>query len=189
MLKNKSSFNSCIVLDIDETLIHTKHTTTSPNDSLKKQSDIHFKLQDVYYYIMIRPYVFVFLDSVFKNFDHVCIWTAAEKVYAKKIISKIMTPLQQNSLLEFWSRKNCVVNNQGVYTKPLERLFKKHTFLNSKNTVLVDNNKTLTDLNKNMSINVPDFTGLKNDKILLKLKPSKYVNSPQRLGLYKNKLK
>ena len=188
MLVKKSSFNSCIVLDIDETLIHTKHMTQVPNDKFKKQSDISFKLHDVYYYIHIRPHAKNFLETVFKNFDHVCIWTAAEKSYAKKIISKIMTPEQQNSLLEFWSRKNCVIKD-GNYTKPLSKLFEKHSFLNGKNIVLVDNNELITSLNKGMSINVPDFTGDKNDKTLLKLSPSKKVNSSQRLGFYKNKLK
>ena len=188
MLVKKSSFNSCIVLDIDETLIHTKHMTTVPNDKFKKQSDISFKLHDVYYYIHIRPHAKEFLQKVFENFDHVCIWTAAEKSYAKKIISKVMTPEQENKLLEFWSRKNCVIKD-GNYTKPLTKLFKKHSFLNAKNTVLVDNNELITSLNKGISINVSDFTGDKNDKTLLKLSPSKKVNSSQRLGFYKNKLK
>ena len=189
MLKKKSDFISCIVLDIDETLIHTKHMTQVPNDKFKKQSDISFKLHDVYYYIHIRPHAKEFLQKVFENFDHVCIWTAAEKSYAKKIISKLMTPEQQKSLLEFWSRKNCVIDNDGNYTKPLSKLFEKHSFLNAKNTVLVDNNELITSLNKGMSINVPDFTGDKNDKTLLTLSPSKKVNTPKRLGFYKNKLK
>ena len=142
----------------------------------------------MYYYILIRPHAIHFLEKVFENFDHVCIWTAAEKSYARKIISKLMTPEQQNSLLEFWSRKNCVIKD-GNYTKPLSKLFKKHSFLNEKNTVLVDNNNLITSMNKGMSINVPDFTGNKNDKTLLKLSPSKKVNSSQRLGIYRNKLK
>lgn len=188
MLKKKSSFNSCIVLDIDETLIHTKHMTLVPNDKFKKQSDISFKLYNTYYYIFIRPHAIHFLEKVFQSFDHVCIWTAAEKSYARKIISKLMTPEQQKDLLEFWSRKNCVIKD-GNYTKPLSKLFKKHSFLNEKNTVLVDNNNLITSMNKGMSINVPDFTGNKNDKTLLKLSPSKKVNSSQRLGFYRNKLK
>lgn len=189
MLKNKSNFNSCIVLDIDETLVHTKQTLNSPNDKLKKNSDIHFKLHEVYYYIDIRPHALQFLKKVFENFDHVCIWTAAEKVYAKKIISKIMTPYQEGSLLEFWSRKNCVIDKDGNYTKPLEKLFQKYKFLKPTNTILVDNNRVITNLNKPMSIKVPDFIGNKNDTVLLKLTPSKNINSQRILGLYKNKLK
>jgi len=189
MLKKKSNFNSCIVLDIDETLIHTAHTTTSPSEKLKKNSHINFKINNIYYYIVIRPYALTFLQKVFQNFDHVCIWTAAEKLYARKIISKIMTPLQEVSLLEFWSRKNCVTNSQGFYTKPLSKLFEKYSFLNAKNTVLVDNNKTITDLNKSMSIKVPDFTGNKLDNILLKITPNKSINSNLTMGIYKNKLK
>ena len=160
----------------------------TPDVKLKKQSDISFKLHEVYYYILIRPHAKEFLEKVFENFDHVCIWTAAEKSYAKKIISKLMTPEQQKSLLEFWSRKNCVIED-GNYTKPLSKLFEKHSFLNAKNTVLVDNNELITSLNKGMSINVPDFTGNKHDKTLLKLTPSRTVNTPQKITLYKNKLK
>ena len=189
MLEKKSNFISCIVLDIDETLIHTKHITQVPNDKFKKKSDISFKLHDMYYYVLVRPHAKEFLQKIFENFDHVCIWTAAEKSYAKKIVSKLMTSEQQNSLLEFWSRKNCVVDNDGNYTKPLSKLFEKHSFLNAKNIVLVDNNELITSLNKGISINVPDFTGDKKDETLLKLSPSKKVNSLRRLGIYKNKLK
>ncbi len=188
MLKKKSSFNSCIVLDIDETLIHTKHMSISPNDKFKKQSDITFIINGLYYYVIIRPHALSFLNAVFEKFDHVCIWTAAEKLYAKKIISHLFTPKQEVSLLEFWSRKNCVIQD-GNYTKPLSKLFKKHTFLNDKNIVLVDNNNLITKLNKNMSINVPDFTGQKYDKTLLKLIPLRTINTSQKLTLYKNKLK
>ena len=188
MLKKKSSFNSCIVLDIDETLIHTKYTSVILNKEIKKLSDITFKINGVYYYVILRPYALSFLNAVFQNFDHVCIWTAAEKLYAKKIISHIFTPTQQASLLEFWSRKNCVIQNDN-YTKPLSKLFEKHNFLNNKNTVIVDNNKLITKLNKHMSINVPDFTGQKYDKTLFKLTPSSIINSSQKLTLYKNKLK
>ena len=188
MLENKSSFNSCVVLDIDETLIHTKHTTTKLDKDFKKLSDITFKINGLYYYVIIRPHALSFLNAVFEKFDHVCIWTAAEKLYAKKIISHLFTPKQEETLLEFWSRKNCVIQD-GNYTKPLSKLFKKHTFLNDKNTVLVDNNNLITKLNKNMSINVPDFTGQKYDKTLLKLIPSRTINTSQKLTLYKNKLK
>jgi len=188
MLKQKSSFNSCVVLDIDETLIHTKYTTDKQDESLKKKSDISFKINGIYYYILVRPNAVSFLKAVFEKFEHVCIWTAAEKLYAKKIISNLFTEKQEASLLEFWSRKNCVIKD-GNYTKPLTKLFNKHKFLNLKNTVLIDNNNLITKLNKNMSINVPDYTGQKNDKILLKLTPLRTINSEQKLTLYKNKLK
>lgn len=189
MLKKKSNFNSCIVLDIDETLIHTKNTSKSLDADLRKNSDIYFKINGLYYYVKVRPYATSFLNAVFEKFDHVCIWTAAEKLYAKKIISHLMTPEQYGALLEFWSRKNCVIDKNRNYTKPLSKLFEKHSFLNANNTVLVDNNKTITNLNKSMSINVPDFIGNKQDKTLLKLTPSTLINSVQKLTLYKNKLK
>ena len=188
MLKKKSSFNSCVVLDIDETLIHTKYTSNKSDKGLKKKSDIFFKINGLYYYILVRPNAVSFLNDIFKKFDHVCIWTAAEKLYAKKIISSLFTLEQEASLLEFWSRKNCVIKD-GNYTKPLNKLFEKHKFLNNKNTVIIDNNNLITKLNKNMSINVPDYTGQKNDKILLKLTPLMSINSEKKLTLYKNKLK
>ena len=68
MLKQKSSFNSCVVLDIDETLIHTKYTTDKQDESLKKKSDISFKINGIYYYILVRPNAVSFLKAVFEKF-------------------------------------------------------------------------------------------------------------------------
>ena len=46
MLKKKSSFNSCVVLDIDETLVHTKYTTDKPEEDLKKSLIFLLKLME-----------------------------------------------------------------------------------------------------------------------------------------------
>lgn len=178
-------FDSCIVLDLDETLFHSE-TSVSPNDKLKKECDQSFKYMDVYYYVYYRPHLKEFIASIFKYFDHVAIWTAADKKYASKVVNKIFTPEQKDKLLFFYSRKNCVINHKGSYTKPLGKAFIQFPFLNSKNTVIVDNIDVSRE-NPNMNIHIKDFYTDKKDKELLKMQPDRKINSSKILSNYKNK--
>ena len=178
-------FNSCIVLDLDETLFHSE-TSVAPNEKLKKDCDQSFKYMDVYYYVFYRPHLKDFIESIFKNFDHVAIWTAAEKRYATKVVNKIFTPEQKDKLLFFYSRKNCVVNYRGSYTKPLHKVFTSFNFLNFQNTIIVDNTDVSRE-NPNMSIHIKDFYNDKKDKELLIMQPRKKIDSLRSLRNYKNK--
>jgi len=182
-------FHSCIVLDLDETLFHTV-TSASGDAKLKRESDITFKMCDVYYYIKVRPHVEIFLKNIYENFDHVAIWTAAEKRYADKIVKKIFTPSQYEKLLFFYSRKNCVVNKSGRYTKPLDKVFKNFNFLNQYNTVIVDNTDVSCENKNNHTILIKDFVwNTKDDKELKKLMTRNKVESKRSINNFKKKLK
>jgi hypothetical protein len=178
-------FNSCVVLDLDETLFHSE-TSRFPDNKLKKECNQNFKYMDVYYYVFYRPHLKEFIESVFKNFDHVAIWTAAEKRYATKVVDKIFTPEQKDKLLFFYSRKNCVIDHRGSYTKPLHKVFTNFDFLNFQKTVIIDNIDVSRE-NPNMNIRIKDFYTDKKDKELLKMQPSKKIDSVRRLRNYKNK--
>ena len=182
-------FHSCIVLDIDETLIHSTQKSLEDLSKIKSSSyDKCFKMDKQYYCVKFRPYLKEFLESAFKNFDHVAIWTAADRKYATKILNYILTPKQFDSLLFFYSRRDCVKDNQGYDNKPLEKIFNKYRFLNKKNTVIVDNATYITRLNKNMSINVPDFISSNNDIILKNLITKYPVSSERSMKLFINRL-
>jgi hypothetical protein len=182
-------FHSCIVLDLDETLFHTA-TSISVDEKLKKEADITFKMENSYYYIKVRPYVASFLKNIYENFDHVAIWTAAEKKYADKVVKKIFTPDQYEKLLFFYSRKNCVVNKNGRYTKPLDKVFNNFTFLNKHNTVILDNTNVSSENKYNKTILIKDFIwNTKDDKELKKLMIRKKVESLKSINNFKNKLK
>ena len=73
-----------LILDIDETLIHTENVP----DEYAAQYDYDFKFNGrgkSEFYTKKRPYLEQFLDYAFENFD-VAIWTAAEKITQKKLL-------------------------------------------------------------------------------------------------------
>lgn len=151
-----------IILDIDETLIHS--TTVPLTD---KKSDLQFKLGSETYYVHFRPGLSKFLNFVFDNFSTVNIWTAATRPYAQRILSAILTPTQRKKLAFFNSREHTVSGS-----KPLEMVFnnssaKKHGILPS-NTIIIDDRADVSRHNPGNAIIIPAWKGQR-DNYLLKL--------------------
>ena len=94
-----------IILDIDETLIHTENVP----DEYAAQYDYDFKFNGrgkSEFYTKKRPYLEQFLDYAFENFD-VAIWTAAGEDYAKEIIRNI--GILESSLNFFYTKDKCTI--------------------------------------------------------------------------------
>ena len=73
-----------IVLDIDGTLI--SHSLKCDGDI----DDIVCKLVDQVVYVKKRPYMDIFLDFCFNNFESVSIWTAAQKNWLDIVLSVVI---------------------------------------------------------------------------------------------------
>ena len=142
--------NSCIVLDIDETLIHA---------SSRRPKQFHFivNVNGDKYYVRKRPHLRKFLITVFSKFRYVAIWTAASQEYALEVISKVLTKSQANRLLFFWTREQCMVDKHGMFKKPLKYVWQSFPNLNKSNTVMIDNNAYVMSLNRANGVLVPDF--------------------------------
>ena len=95
-----------LILDIDETLIHTD----SAPIEYEKQLDFDFKFKGnsskSLYYTKKRPYLDEFLNYAFENFD-VSIWTAAGDEYAEEILKGI--GLDKSKLKFFYTQENCTL--------------------------------------------------------------------------------
>lgn len=91
--------NKLIVLDIDETLIHSYE---------KEVSDFDFKFnsdEDIFY-TKKRPFLDEFIEYCFDNFK-VAVWTASDRDYASTILKNI--GILESDLLFFYSRENCSI--------------------------------------------------------------------------------
>ena len=81
-----------IFLDLDQTLISAEayeEINASGNRFKKKARRFNFEDMDGYYIVFERPYLQIFLDYLFANFN-VSVWTAASKDYALFIIDKFV---------------------------------------------------------------------------------------------------
>ena len=95
----------CLILDLDETLIHSISTKEmdriNKTDNERRKSLTKFKTHDMdgYYTVVERPGLQEFLDYIFNNFN-VSIWTAASKDYALFVIEKIIN-IKKNRKLDW----------------------------------------------------------------------------------------
>lgn len=106
-----------LVLDLDETLVHS---STSPIP----HPDIHFEMpakgaygHPIQIYVKVRPFAKEFLRLVSKYYE-VVIFTASLREYANPLLDR----LDPNKFVDFrLFREHCTMTN-GVYTKDLSLL-------------------------------------------------------------------
>lgn len=157
-----------IILDIDETLIHTENVPLEYENHYAY--DFKFKgLGKSFYYTKKRPFLEQFLKYVFENFD-VSIWTAAGDEYALEILKGIN--IDKSKLKFFYTQENCTIKLSYDYSdyygvKNLNKLKKKGYDLNR---VLIVDDKSETAVNNYSNlIQVKPFTDDLDDSELLKL--------------------
>lgn len=155
---------SCIVLDLDETLIRTFDDTKSYKlyarvlpPALKSRIYTFFLDRQRYWGIK-RPYLAHFLETCFNTFDIVGVWTASEREYAQAIVDTIFTREQPDFV---WTREQCKILNIGTpqeeYYKPLSILFKEFPVLDPYNTLMLDNKKAVATYNTANYVEIPDY--------------------------------
>jgi TFIIF-interacting CTD phosphatase-like protein len=161
-----------IVLDLDETLIHTQITqltlptlsTLSTQPIQPTQSaDFKFNISGTTYYASKRPGLTNFLNFVFGHFESVSVWTAATEEYAHIVIKNIMTKKQYESLL-FVKTRNDLHKTIG---KPLPILFEdiraKNIRMRTSNTIMIDDREDVMSSNFGNGIVIPAWKGAKTD--------------------------
>ena len=156
-----------ILLDLDETLIHSDHDLKN-KDLRDYDTIIRFKDKDEHsesdeYYemgILVRNGAQKFF-SILNNYFNVAIFTASEKEYADAII-RYLDP--NGDLIKFCLyRDNCLNVNDLINVKDL-RIIKD---IDLKKVVLVDNNMYSFAPQLNNGILINSFYGDKNDVELM----------------------
>jgi len=109
-----------LVLDLDETLIHTEsYFRGIVINSFDFKKTVEFAKDDfTTFYVNKRPYLNYFLKEMSKHFELI-VWTAGEKNYANAIIDEIDP---QGCISHRLYRRDCLKVDTSTYIKRLERL-------------------------------------------------------------------
>lgn len=126
-MKTRSSMERTLVLDLDETLVHSEIIHI-------KNPDLAFPLtingREIHFYVRLRPHVKHFLQEVSKNFE-VVVFTASSKEYANKIIEHLDP--EKKYIKHALYRDSCIYR-KGKYIKDLRILGR-----DMRKVVMVDN--------------------------------------------------
>ena len=115
-----------LILDLDETLVHSSFTPFENNDIIL---DVDFDGMMYNIYVLVRPGVDKFLESISKLFE-IVIFTASLSNYASPLLD-ILDP--NNKIKYRLYRDHCTFIN-GIYIKDLKKLNR-----NLKDLIIVDN--------------------------------------------------
>ena len=141
-----------IVLDLDETLVHSSYEQTECDNIIIDQ--------DKKIYVSLRPHLDQFLLKLHKQF-HLYIWTAGNEQYAN-IIRNIIDP-NNVYIKEIYSRDDCFKIDK-MYVKDLELLS-----IPLDKVVLIDNNFNSAYFQENNIMICSSYYDDKNDEELLYL--------------------
>lgn len=128
-----------LVLDMDETLIHSFYITEEIKDFEKDKLFLcGFKNDCRTYYVYFRPGLFEFLIEVEKYFN-LYIYTFGVKIYADIIVNAIGNKLGKNIFTQVYTREN-FYNEKKLLFNPS----------NDSNTIILDDNVKIWHKTKNV---------------------------------------
>jgi TFIIF-interacting CTD phosphatase-like protein len=173
--------DKCIVLDLDETLVHSH---SDPNIDFLKELKIYsdpslldirertyrISMDDVVHkkgtgdktemWGVIRPHVREFLIACFNYFKIVIIWSAGRKNYVNAIVDYLFRDLKYPAIV--WNFNDLERSSDGMYIKPLEKLIQKvpglSKYMSLENTFIVDDRVTVfQEPNPKNGIEIPPY--------------------------------
>ncbi|XP_031373786.1 uncharacterized protein LOC116188513 isoform X2 [Punica granatum] len=148
-----------LVLDLDETLIHS---TIEPCEDADFTFKVFFNMVEHTVYVRKRPFLKNFLERVSEMFE-IVIFTASESVYAGQLLD-MLDPERK-----FFSRRvyrdSCIIIN-GNYTKDLTILG-----VDLAKCAIVDNCPQVFQLQVNNGIPIPSWFDDPSDRALMSLLP------------------
>eukprot|EP00834_Sanchytrium_tribonematis_P004108 NODE_185_length_13590_cov_0.472908.p9 type:complete len:173 gc:universal NODE_185_length_13590_cov_0.472908:8976-8458(-) len=146
-----------LILDLDETLVHTSSQGTKQHDFML---EVLINTPQLYY-VYKRPYLDYFLSKCFEWY-HVLIFTASVPEYADPVIDFIDP---QKKIKERYYRNDCLLVD-GTYVKDLTRLK-----IDLSQIVFVDNFEGSYNLQQENAIPVSTWHFDSDDHELLNLLP------------------
>ena len=159
LLPKKNSNKKTLVLDLDETLVHSCGVPFNcPSDfiiQIEQDNDIH----DIH--VLVRPHVEEFLEKMSKRYELV-IFTASISKYANPLLNII----DKMGFVPFrLFREHCTLINT-TFVKDLNLLGRQ-----LKDIIILDNNPTAYSLNHYNGFPIKSWFDDKNDDELLKIIP------------------
>ena len=157
---NFSKNKKILVLDLDETLVHSSFNKFP----FKSDIIINIPIENNKYrsiHILKRPYVNLFLEKMSKIFK-IIIFTSSVSSYAKRLLPHLDTNKKISNIL---TREKCT-NYNGVYVKDLKKISR-----NLKDIIIIDNNPLSFLLNKENGLPIKTWHFDKCDTELLRFIP------------------
>ena len=159
LLPKKTSNKKTLVLDLDETLVHSCFFPFDCPSDLIIQIEQDKNIQDIH--VLVRPYVEEFLERMSKKYELV-LFTASISNYANPLLNFI----DKNGYVPFrLFREHCTLINTA-FVKDLTRLGR-----NLKDIIILDNNPLAYSLNQYNGFPITSWFEDKNDDELLKIAP------------------
>ena len=159
LLPPNSTTLKTLVLDLDETLVHSQFTPFSIPSDIVIKIEIENEIQDVH--ALIRPGVKNLLEKM-KNIYEIIVFTASVSKYANPLLNIIDT---KNICVFRLFREHCTIINTS-FVKDLQRLGRE-----LKNVVIVDNSPLSYIFHPNNGLPIQAWFEDKNDKELYKIIP------------------
>ena len=160
LLPNKSDNKKTLVLDLDETLIHSAFEPFNPKDDITLT--MKMKDNDIIIHVLKRPYLDEFLNIVTQKYE-VVIFTASISDYANPLLDQL-DPMKKISHRLF--REHCTKTDNGLFIKDLNRLGR-----DLKNVIIIDNNPVSFIANKANGLPILTWHSIQSDNELIKLIP------------------
>ena len=154
-----NKFKKTLILDLDETLVHSAFTPFSRKSDFILNINIEGENKTLY--VLKRPYVDKFLYELSLIYE-IIIFTASISQYANPLLDQ----LDKNNYIKYrLFREHCIFNN-GIYIKDLKIFDRKIN-----NMIIIDNNPLSYDNNIENGIPILSWYDNMNDNELLKLLP------------------
>ncbi|CCI45373.1 unnamed protein product [Albugo candida] len=151
--------NICLVLDLDETLVHCSvETIENPNF----QFDVFFNGTNYNVNVSLRPHMHCFLKRVTKQFELV-VFTASQRVYAEKLLD-LLDP--NRDLIKYRLYREDCLEVDGNFLKDLNVLGRDLA-----RVVLVDNSPHAFGYQVNNGVPIESWFDDEQDRELLHLLP------------------
>ena len=170
--RSKPLTNKCIILDLDETLVHSSEDYEDFN-KLGLFSDPNlFNIRRRFYSFPLasydqpstiwgvtRPRLEEFIPFCYDYFAKVCVWSAGSPDYVDKIVKRIFPPGYEPHLI--YHRNHCHYSRDGEIFKPLDKMIrdsKLDKIMKPENTFFVDDRSLAFIKNPSNGIVIPAYS-------------------------------
>ena len=153
------SHKKTLILDLDETLVHSSFTPFEKNDIVL---DVDFEGVVYNIYVLVRPDAELFIKSVAKFFE-VVIFTASISKYASPLLDILD---KEKNIKHRLYRDHCTYIN-GIYIKDLKKCNRS-----LKDLIIVDNSPIAYTFDSDNGLPILTWTDDPDDRELMKLLPN-----------------
>lgn len=160
----KALTDKCIVLDLDETLVHSNNDIddlkklnimSDPNLIDLRRRTYQLSMDDVVYkkgtgvktvmWGIVRPHVKEFLIACFTYFKVVIVWSAGRRKYVDAIVDYLFKDIKRPHVV--YSYDECERTTDGLIVKPLRKMIKNESglskYMSLDNSFMIDDRNTV----------------------------------------------